>query len=109
MTNSKAGIRGRLKQFDNTIIGKRGHGGADRFRYKYRDYEKLVASLYVSVSFHKCDVAAESPSDLKIMGKVAKFEYDCFAHFKEIYGLLPEFNEKKQSPKYSLTIARLEY
>ena len=35
MTNSKLGLKGRLKQFDNTIAGKTGHGGADRFRYKY--------------------------------------------------------------------------
>lgn len=35
MTNSGGGLKSRLKQFDNTILGKSGHGGADRFRYKY--------------------------------------------------------------------------
>jgi hypothetical protein len=29
MTNAIAGLKGRLKQFDNTILGKIGHGGAD--------------------------------------------------------------------------------
>lgn len=106
MTNSKAGLKGRLKQFDNTISGKTGHGGADRFRYKYQDYNDLVNSLYVSVAYFECDVSAEKPSDFRIMGDVTKFEYECFAHFKDIYGQLPEFNEKKLSPKYSLTIAR---
>ena len=28
MTNSIGGLKSRLKQFDNTIIGKSGHGGA---------------------------------------------------------------------------------
>lgn len=28
MTNSSAGLKGRLQQFDNTINGKTGHGGA---------------------------------------------------------------------------------
>src|SRR4030042_1470559 len=31
MTNAVSGLKGRLKQFDNTIIGKSGHGGAERF------------------------------------------------------------------------------
>jgi len=33
MTNAIAGLRGRLQQFDNTIAGKDGHGGADRARF----------------------------------------------------------------------------
>lgn len=40
------------------------------------------------------------------MGDVAKFEYQCFAHHVEIYGQLPEFNNKKEAPKYSLTYGR---
>ena len=31
MTNSGGGLRARLKQFDNTIIGKEGHGGGEVF------------------------------------------------------------------------------
>jgi hypothetical protein len=41
MTNSQNGLRGRLNQFDNTIKGKSGHGGADRFRFKYPVYKDL--------------------------------------------------------------------
>ncbi len=103
MTNSKAGLKGRLKQFDNTIIGKTGHGGADRFRYKYENYSALVDKLYVSVCSFKCDVKSNSPKDLRIMGDVAKFEYECFAKYVENFGCLPEFNNKNASPKYSLT------
>ena len=40
------------------------------------------------------------------MGEVAKFEYDCFAHYSEVFGSLPEFNNKATSPKYSKTFGR---
>jgi len=33
MTNSKGGLKSRLRQFENTIIGKNGHGGAHRVRF----------------------------------------------------------------------------
>lgn len=99
MTNSIAGLKGRLKQFDNTISGKEGHGGAKRFLHKHRDYDKLVEHLFVSVCAFPCDVKSNSAEDLRIMGQVAKFEYDCFAEYVENFGRLPEFNDKKKSPK----------
>ncbi len=102
MTNSLGGLKSRLKQFDYTIVGKTGHGGADRFRYKYQSYDDLVNSLYVSVCPFKCDVKSNRPDDLRIMGEVAKFEYDCIATYVEKFGHLPEFNDKRRSPKYSL-------
>ncbi len=40
------------------------------------------------------------------MGNVTRFEYWCFAHFVEQFGELPEFNNKKEAPKYSLTVSR---
>ena len=103
MTNSKAGLKGRLKQFDNTIIGKTGHGGADRLRFKHENYQDLVDKLYVSASSFQCDVKSNLPSDLRIMGEVAKAEHECFAIFVEKFRELPEFNNKSESPKYSLT------
>lgn len=106
MTNSAGGLRARLKQFDNTIVGKTGHGGADRVRYKHRSYERLINSLYVSVASFPCNVKSNQPEDLTVMGKVAKFEYDCFAEFVKNHGILPEFNDKKNAKKYSLTIGR---
>jgi len=48
-------------------------------------------------------VKSNTPKDLRIMGHVAKFEYDCFAIYVEKFGKLPEFNNKRESPKYSLT------
>lgn len=106
MTNSVGGLKARLKQFDNTIRGKTGHGGADRVRYKYQNYQKFADSLYVAIASFPCDVKSNNPEDLRIMGEVAKFEYDCFAEFVQIHGALPEFNNKVSAPKFSLTIGR---
>ena len=102
-TNSKAGLKGRLKQFDNTIAGKTGHGGADRFRYKYPDYAELCDILYVSVCPFNCDVTTNQPKDLEIMGEVAKYEYVCFAKYVKLFGQLPEFNDQAISRKHSGT------
>lgn len=82
MSNSIKGLKGRLQQFDNTISGKmKSHGGADRFRFKYENYEKLVEKLFISVCSFPCDVKSNSEKDLRTMGEVAKFEYDCFADY----------------------------
>ena len=106
MTNGITGLKGRLKAFDNTIIGKRGHGGADRFRYKHKSYSALVKKLYVSVAPFKADVKSIKPKDLITMGNVAKFEYQCFSEYTGKFKELPEFNNKKLSKKYSLTYGR---
>jgi hypothetical protein len=99
MSNAKGGLKSRLQQFENTIIGKRGHGGAQRVRFKHKDYNLLVPKLFVAVSHTECDVNSNKPSDLRLMGEVAKQEFDCFAIFVEKFGHLPEFNDKKLSPK----------
>jgi len=106
MTNSVAGLAGRLKQFDNTIRGKRGHGGADRLRYRYRDYGHFVANAFVAVAGFRCDPKSATPRDLRAMGAVAKFEYQCLAEYVQRFGRLPEFNDKKKSPKFSLAVPR---
>jgi hypothetical protein len=99
MTNALSGLRGRLKQFDNTILGKTGHGGAQRFRHKHPNYATLSRRLFVTVSRFPCNVKSVKAADLRVMGSVAAFEYECLARFYEIFGGLPEFNDKKRSPK----------
>ena len=101
MTNSLAGLRGRLKQFDNTILGKTGHGGAERFRHKHQDYAQLCQQLFVTVARFPCEVKSAKPADLRVMGSVAAFEYECLAQFYEHFGRLPEFNDKQRSMKSS--------
>ena len=99
MTNAKGGLKSRLGQFDNTIKGGDGHGGGHRVRFKHPDYATLTPTLYVAVCAFACDVTSENPHDLRIMGEVAQHEYECFALFAEEFGHLPEFNDKKRSPK----------
>lgn len=99
MTNSQAGLKGRLKQFDNVAIGKKGHGGAERFMHNFKNKEELAPHLYVAVWSFPCDVKASTPTDLVVMGRVAKAEYECFAKYVELYGKLPKYNDKKNSPK----------
>ena len=106
MTNSTSGLKGRLKQFDNTLKGKTGHGGADRFRYDYPNYDQLVSKLFVSVKYFICDVRTNLPSDLLVMGDVAKHEFECFAKFVEIHNRLPRYNDKQNTIKFSLTFGR---
>lgn len=99
MTNAKGGLKSRLSQFDNTIKGRDGHGGGRRVRFKHQDCATLTPTLYVSVRSFACDVTSEDPIDLRTMGEVTKHEYECFALFTEKFGCLPEFNDKKRSPK----------
>ncbi len=99
MTNSKGGLKSRLQQFDNTIKGKVGHGGAHRVRFKYPSYDNLTPRLYVSVSPTRCTVTSKAPADLRLMGSVAAQEYECFAKFVEAFDHLPEINDMARSPK----------
>lgn len=99
MTNARGGLKSRLKQFDDTVKGGSSHGGGERVRFKHRDYAQLSSHLYVSIRSWKCDVASSKPADLRIMGDVAKSEWECLAFFVEAFGQLPEFNDRKRSPK----------
>ncbi len=74
MTNSKGGLKSRLQAFENTIKGGRGHGGAQRVRFKHRDYLGLSKRLFVSICPCDCNVSSNKPRDLKLMGRVAKHE-----------------------------------
>ncbi|HDT11917.1 MAG TPA: hypothetical protein ENN58_04180 [bacterium] len=106
MTNAKGGLKQRLTQFDNTIDFKNksgvGHGGADRLSHAYdkRDYEFLKKNMYVSVCTIKCNTVTPAYYDYRMMGKIAKLEYDCFAEYYRIHDNLPEFN-RRSSPKRS--------
>jgi hypothetical protein len=107
MTNAVAGLRGRLQQFHNTIAKKRvQHGGADRLLYKYQSFRRLESRLWVSVAAFKCDPRSYDPRDLRVMGRVAQYEYECLAAFAQRFGRVPPFNNRKESPKYSRTVGK---
>jgi hypothetical protein len=99
MTNSGGGLRARLRQFDRTVLGKEGHGGGERVRFKYRDYGELAEKLFVSVCPIECSIKSNKPEDLLKMGEVAYLEYYCFAKYAQLFGHLPQFNDRRNSPK----------
>ncbi len=101
MTNSKGGLRGRLNAFNNTLRGKSGpgHGGAERFRYDYEDGEILAKKLYVAVCPFECVVTSIDRKDLETMGEVVRAEYIAFANYAALFGRLPKYNDKQNSPK----------
>ena len=103
MTNSKGGLRSRLNQFNITIrMRPSQHGGAERFLYEYENYEDVKDNIYVAICSFKCNTKNPTPKDLRIMGEVAKCEYDCWAIYIENNGRYPKFNDKSNSPKYSI-------
>jgi hypothetical protein len=104
MTNSVGGLKARLRQFDQTMVGTLRHGGADRVRFKYRSYSGFVKKAYVAVAAFKCQPESASARDLRIMGDVARFEYRCLSHFVYRFGRLPAFNDRS-APKFSQRVA----
>ena len=119
MTNSKDGLRGRLKQFFNTIYkcnGTSQHGGACRFcthaekKIDKKWKEKLFFSTY---PFKKCIVdelgsgnikgkiigEEKAPEMFEFMGKVALTEYLCFTHYVRKNREMPKFNNKSDNEK----------
>ena len=103
MTNSKGGLRSRLRQFDSTIKKIRTHhGGADRFLYAYQNYDEVKSNIYVAIRPFECNIKNPLTKDLRIMGEVAKCEYDCWAIYIEKNGKYPKFNDMSNAPKYSL-------
>ena len=102
MTNSKGGLKSRLNQFDDTIKKKRtNHGGADRFLYAYQNYDEVKSNIYVAIRPFECNIKNPLPKDLRIMGEVAKCEYDCWAIYIEKNGKYPKFNDMSNAPKFS--------
>ncbi|MGD9110452.1 MAG: hypothetical protein PVG93_05885 [Phycisphaerales bacterium] len=101
MTRAQGGLKSRLQQFDNTIKGKEGHGGAMRFRFKYKDYNKIMKQLYVSIRPYECNVNVRinTPEDLRVIGDIVKHEYECLAVFKQKFEELPKFNDPKSLKK----------
>lgn len=101
MTNAAGGLRSRLKQFRDTLFsGKRLHGGAERFFFEHKDkLADLQRTLYFSVCPFASAPNQPSIAELRLMGDVAKAEYEAFADYFGAYGHLPKFNDKKASPK----------
>lgn len=102
MTNSKGGLRSRLRKFDRTLRVAITHGGADRFRFEHNEYAAVLPRLYVAVRAVPAGVDDPKPRDLRAMGGVAYLEYECLARYHTKFGCLPAFNQRS-AEKYSRT------
>lgn len=110
MTNSKNGLAGRLKQFDNSIKDLDGHGGGERFRNKYDNYNEVVPTLYVALKgfcLSEGKTSKEKVENLLTKGKVLEFEYICFAKYAEFHkGELPLYNRPTSEKRKVKTAAK---
>lgn len=89
----------RLRAFNKAIqkLPNALHGGADRIAYKY-NYEDIIDRLYVSVKTFPSS-GNDEVLNLRAKGNAVKLEFDMFADYLQLYGELPEFNDKKRSSK----------
>jgi len=101
MSNSRGGVKQRLKQFTNAIEKDVGHSAGMRFLRKYANgvpfslIKSRKAFFVASISI-PCVVkkTARKAEDLRKMGEVVRLEYYMLAYIKEALGEEPELNEK---------------
>lgn len=93
-------LKSRLQKFDNAILRKGGHSGGNRMHAWYEDPNKLIEDLFVAVKPYKLPKIEDgdqrkSPEGLRKLGKVVRFEYECFAAYSSKWGSLPKGNNPK--------------
>ena len=101
MSNSRGGIKQRLKQFIDGLNKGYGHSAGNRFFQEYSegksfDVANHKKTFFVAFLSLPCKVNKDerSSEDLRNMGEVAKFEYCVMAFIKEKLGREPELNKK---------------
>jgi hypothetical protein len=100
VTTSQEGLKGRLDNFENSMKGINGvHGGAERVRFKHKDFATFFANAYVSAKIFELSSNRNSPNDWRIKGDCLGDEYKSIATYLEMYEELPEFNDHKKSKK----------
>lgn len=104
MSNSRSGVKQRLKQFLDGIEHNRLHSAAMRFfkeyanRTPWSEFSKKNGDkrFYVASVTVRCEVekAKRTAEDLRKMGDVAALEYYVLAHLRGNLGVEPELNDK---------------
>lgn len=95
MSNSKAGLAGRLRQFKRAIEGRRGHSGGNNFVQHKGKYSKLKhGPFYFAVWNTECCNKKSAPeaNDFRAMGHVACLEQYAIAYVKEKNRRVPKLN-----------------
>lgn len=98
MSNSKSGLKGRLRQFKRAIEGKRGHSGGNTFFTLHgKPYSKLRKKkriLFAALPVECCSIKILSTAnDFRKMGHVACLEYYAIAFVKAKTKQLPALNK----------------
>ena len=75
------------------------HGGAQRVRFKYKDFNEFFDDLFVSVYSFPVSKTRDTADDWRNKGSCVKHEYVSFAEYLDLYGFLPEFNDHAKSKK----------
>lgn len=101
MSNSRGGVRQRLRQFLHGIENDALHSAARRF---YKEYAEGVPfsrikrrkTFYCVSASVRCVVNKETrtPDDLRKMGDIAALEYYALAYIKDKLNHEPELNKK---------------
>jgi hypothetical protein len=99
MTVSIGGLKSRLDQFEATMRGKTGHGGAARVLFKHKEADAFFRKAYVSARIFPISTTRDTPNDWRIKSECVGLEYKSFADYLEQYNMLPEFNDHKKSKK----------
>lgn len=100
MTISVKGLKSRLEQFEKSMKGGEGiHGGAERVRFKHKDFNKFLNNVYVSARIFHLSATKNTSSDWRIKGACIGHEYISFADYIDLYHELPEFNDHNRSKK----------
>lgn len=99
---SARSLEKRLKEFNDSISGKRGHGPSMKLRPKNPDYRSLASELFVAVAPFTSISPSSKAGRLRVKGEVFRNEQFCLAAFVEMFGDEPELNKKGRKYKPSL-------
>ena len=94
MTNSRAGLASRWRQFDRSINGDRGHSGGNTVFEELGPHSNWSENLYVAAMAVECNPRRPEADDYRRMGWVTFFEYEAFALFHEKVGGHPRYNKR---------------
>lgn len=101
MSNSRGGVKQRLKRFINGLEKDDFHSAARRFYDEYANQKpfsklKTKKKFYFAFISIPCEVSKDrrTPKDLRKMGDIAQLEYYILAYIKEKLDKEPDLNKK---------------
>lgn len=104
VTTRENGLKRRLYEFENTILGKDGHGGAHHFRKQILDNPargfKNMDDFFVAIYPVPCNFKGSKGDFYRKKAKIVSLEYLAWAHFHDKFGRYPRFNDAAANKEY---------